>query len=223
MKLVYEDIETHIDFAQHKVNILVIENPSLMREVIGNLVRQIQGDDGKFILSEGSKTLSLAKNASIIIDFFAVTLNERKVLTKLYDRLTELSVSEDFYLRTNDIRCRIEEYTNDILFASDLTLAYDDSFKMQEFFKFLGIKFEDNEATLLERLLAYVELCASFLGLKLVVCVNLNAFLSKDELEDLYNQIKYYNINLLLIEHKFTRSSLPQEHLLVIDEDLCEI
>lgn len=216
-------MERHIDFTDQQINTLVLENSGLMRDIVENMVSQVSGKEGKFVLSNGLKELSLEKNAAIVIDFFSMSLNDRKVLTKLYDRLAELSVNEDFYLKTNEIRTRLEEYISDLLFESDLAVTYDGDFKVQDLFKLLGVKFEENTNGLLEKILAYIELCSGFLGLKLIVFVNLGSYLLREELEKLYEQVKYYGINLLLIEHSLTRDFLPQERVFVVDKDLCEI
>ena len=87
----------------------------------------------------------------------------------------------------------------------------------------MDVRFDENDTTLLERVSAYIDLCNNFLKLKLLVFVNLRSYLSDKELEELYNQVRYYNIKLLLVEHYLTSPALPQEKVLVVDKDLCEI
>lgn len=223
MKLVYEDMDTLIDFDKQQVSIVVIENPKMMREFVQSFIAQTNGEEGKFILSDGLKTLPLSKNASIILDYFSLSLNDRKTLSKLYEILNTIAYNEDFYLKTNEINNKLQEYVSDIVYQADWHLTYEEDFKLQDVFKLLDVRFEDNTYTLQEKVLSYLELCNSFLGIKLVVFVNLNSYLQVHEIEELYNQIKYYNIKLLLLEHNLTRTSLPQEKVIVIDEDLCEI
>ena len=80
MRLVYEALQHELDFENTQVHILVLESPGFMRDFIGTLIKQTNGEEGGFVLSEKSKELVISKNVSVVIDYFSLSLNDRKVI-----------------------------------------------------------------------------------------------------------------------------------------------
>jgi len=50
MKLINEDLNNEIVFEENKVNLLLIENKKKFVEFIQEIIKQINGDEGKFSL-----------------------------------------------------------------------------------------------------------------------------------------------------------------------------
>ena len=92
MKLVYSAYGIIFELEENKVNILVIENPTVLVEVVGRLNEQCEGKDGEFILSNENKILNISKSVSFVKDPFSIDCNNRKILTKLYQELERESM-----------------------------------------------------------------------------------------------------------------------------------
>ena len=50
MKLVHPDFEFHIELPKEEIIHLIIENPSCFYKYSQELMKQIQGEEGKFVL-----------------------------------------------------------------------------------------------------------------------------------------------------------------------------
>lgn len=77
-------------------------------------------------------------------------------------------------------------------------------------------------ATLGEKLLLYMELCAKYLKKKLFVVFHLHTLMSQKEMTAFYRDAAYRKLHLLCIETK----DVPLEsHIrkVIVDEDMCEI
>ena len=61
------------------------------------LYEQCERKEGKFVLSDNDKELDLSKCVEIIGNPFAVDINNRKILGKLYAELDELSGKEQMF------------------------------------------------------------------------------------------------------------------------------
>ena len=61
MILAHPQMDTVLDFGGPQVNALVVENPDFYRHLLGDLFGQLQGDEGKLILSDKGKTLTISK------------------------------------------------------------------------------------------------------------------------------------------------------------------
>lgn len=59
------------------------------------LAGQVEGKEGRFVLSDNEKEVDISKNVELIFNIFALDINERKLISKLYMELEKL-------LRTND-------------------------------------------------------------------------------------------------------------------------
>lgn len=90
MKLVHPDFFFQIELPENKVPVLVFESPSRFLEFVSQIKGQVNGDNGEWVLSEGGKELNLAKTCEVIIDVFALDINQKKMITSLYNHLEKI-------------------------------------------------------------------------------------------------------------------------------------
>lgn len=222
MKLVYQELVPLMELEENKVTVLIVEDPVTFRKLTMALYNQVNGEDGNWVLSVNGKVLSLEKQMSLLTDFLNFDYNTRKVLTALYNELQLLAVDEKNFLDTAAFKSSILAYVDNLLTQVDYPLIMDEDFKLNDLFKLVNVRFESNEADLLEKLVDYLEVCGRFLKLKVVGFVNLKSFLSIQELEQLYQEAFYKKIQLFLLE---PREALKNENekIVIIDNDLCVV
>ena len=78
MKLVHPDIKNQIIFSENKVNVLTIENKTFFTEFVSELFSQYSGNEGKFILSEDDKELSIPKTCELILNPINLDINNKQ-------------------------------------------------------------------------------------------------------------------------------------------------
>ncbi len=78
MKLINEDLNNEIVFEENKVNLLVIENKKKFVEFIQEIIKQINGDEGKFSLFDKNTELKIHDKIDIIKDIFDLDVNNKK-------------------------------------------------------------------------------------------------------------------------------------------------
>ena len=83
MKLVHPAFENQIVIYENKANVIVIENPELLTDIVFELKNQISGKEGSFILSNNMEYISLSKVAEICVDPFSLDFNSRKLISTL--------------------------------------------------------------------------------------------------------------------------------------------
>ena len=88
MKLLYTAYEICMALQENCAHHLCIEHPKAYAEIIHHLYRQCDGGEGDAILSDGTKSLSLAKNAVMILEPFSLQFDTRKINTALYNEAT---------------------------------------------------------------------------------------------------------------------------------------
>lgn len=222
MKLVYTELEQQLVFPENKVNVLVIERKELFRKMIQELDKQINGEDGGFVLSDNNKTMKIDKEVCLILNPFALDINSRKALTGLYNELGKLGMNEENYLNTCRVKGQIAEYIYGLLNQVDYALKFQDDFNLQSLFKALEVEFEAGEENFLEGLVYFMDVCSKFQKVKILAFVNLKTYLTNDELKKIYKEAFYRKIQLLLLENS-VEQELAEEAVCIVDDDLCVV
>lgn len=219
MNLVYNPIDAIMTLEETTVYALVLESPLLMRQFIESLDAQLIFDKGPFVLSDGQKTVALAKYLELIVNPFALDLNQRKILTKVHQELEQNAVREDMYQRTAEIRQLLHNYLQELLLTVDYPLEYNFDFSLGKLLAPVGVQFAP-EDSLPGRVLQYIDLCSRLLGLKVFVLYQLSCILSADEMQCFIRDMQYRQIPIILLESAVP-DSIPFTKILVVDDDLC--
>ena len=219
MRLVNANYGLDFQFVEGVPEILVLETEALFRDIAQQLWNQCSGEEGEFILSD-RKILKLDKKVSFIANPFELDFKNRKICSALYSKMTEIGnekVLEKSVLNAGLINL-IEMIASSVNYPG-ITLELD--FAWADLFKLYDVKIEAPENFLL-RLIEYMKVMASLCGINCFCFLNLKNYLSKEELLIFYKEASYNKINLLLIE-SFESEHIGQEHITIIDKDLCVI
>ncbi len=220
MKLVHLDLESQFEFDE-KINVLCVENATQFRKFLEDFHCQIDGFNGKFVLSENERNIDFSKSVVVITDYFSLDFSEKKLQNKLYlllQSICEEKFKVDF-AKFNEKFYRIFNKLNSES-PFELECAVDPS--ISAMLKCFGVSFSCENSSFIEKLCKYVEILFNLLSLKLIVFVNLKSYLSKDEIKLVYQFFLYNNINVFLLESNFQEKS-EQEFCVIVDNDLCEI
>ena len=223
MKLVHPLLDKQILFDENIINVFVIENRKFLAEFIQEINNQINGFEGRFVLSDLGKELKVDKNIELIIDYFNIDLNNKKILTTLYKLMQEIALEEKFYIETIEIKNAILKYIYDIEEKIEFGIVNDEEFDITSIFKAVSVKLEIDELNFLEKLAEYIKLLNKIGKIKIFILINLKSFVSDEELSEIYKYIRYNKLNVLLIENIESYNSFEVERVHIIDNDLCEI
>lgn len=221
MKLVYSNYGMIFELEENKVNVFVIEEPTVLVEVVSDLVEQCEGQDGGFVLSEENKILNIPKNISVVKDLFSIDCNNRKILTKLYQEL-ERECDIEWSVELQEFYKAYITYITTLCRKSDFALTFSEKPQLQEVLKMAEVKIDVQVQTMLERIIEYIKISSSLLKQNIFVFLNLKLFLTEQEIEELYQECFYRKVHLILIEATY-QSKRPEEKICVIDKDKCVI
>ena len=226
MKIVHKDFEYNIKINEDRINLIVIENKKAFLKYTEEIYNQcnISDEMGDFVLSDDKgKELKISKCIDIIIDFYSIDINNKKILTKLYNQLSSIANENEMYIETGKINSRIIRYIDLIINESDYPLEYNIDFNISDLFKITGIKFDISYENTLEKICDYMDVSSRFLGKKIFVFVNIRTFFEKEEIIELYNFAKYNKIFIIMIENEISYKIDEYENVFILDKDLCEI
>ena len=104
MKLVHINLNEAILVDAIHCTEWVIESPEYFSEYVMELADQVEGKEGRFVLSDNEKEADISKNVELIFNIFALDINERKLISKLYMELEKLTADERFYVKTQEMK-----------------------------------------------------------------------------------------------------------------------
>ena len=221
MKLVNIKYNIDMDILENNVYEIVIEHRGVFTKVVESLIDQSYGKEGDFVLSDKNSVLKIDKCSDIIIDYFSLTPNNKRVLGKLYSQLEV--VAEDYIEQKSDINSRIvsllEDMTTSMGFAD---INYKLDFKWADIFKIYGVEFSPEVSDIVEKMISYIKIVAMFTDIQLLFLVNIRSYLNEEELERLYEIADYCKVSLVLLE-SYENVERGKEIRFIIDKDQCLI
>lgn len=223
MMLAHPMFSKIIDFKNEMINILIIENQKFLTQLIEDIINQTNGENGDFVLSEDFIPLDIQKHLEIIIDFFNLDINNKKVLTAIYNKIKKIAYDDENYIKTENFKTEAFNYIETLINQTEYPLILDVQFDISGLLKLFDVKIEINSNTFLEKIIDYMSVLYEFLNRKCIVFVNLMSYLDISEIELLYKEIQYKKYNVLFIENSFKTKIGEYENIYIIDEDMCEI
>ena len=215
----YKGFNFKIDFENKSIFSLIIENKKLYRKIIEDLINNISIDDGNIILSKNNKLIVPEKEIFVFSDYFNFDVN-KFVLNKYYKELKNLS-ENDFFDETLEIKEVLRDYVTKLV-ENEYSIKLEEDLDISQILKAFGVKFQRNEDLLLN-LFEWIKILNELLGYEIFFFINLENFLSDDELVEFSKFILYNKYKVVFLEN-FNRNKLfDDDNLIIIDNDLCEI
>ena len=215
----YQGFNFKIDFENKSIFSLIIENKKLYRKIIEDLINNISIDDGNIILSKNNKLIVPEKEIFVFSDYFNFDVN-KFVLNKYYKELKNLS-ENDFFDETLEIKEVLRDYVTKLV-ENEYSIKLEEDLDISQILKAFGVKFQRNEDLLLN-LFEWIKILNELLGYEIFFFINLENFLSDDELVEFSKFILYNKYKVVFLEN-FNRNKLfDDDNLIIIDNDLCEI
>ena len=215
----YKGFNFKIDFEDKSIFSLIIENKKLYRKIIEDLINNTSIDDGNIILSKNNKLIVPEKEIFVFSDYFNFDVN-KFVLNKYYKELKNLS-ENDFFDETLEIKEVLRNYVTKLV-ENEYSIKLEEDLDISQILKAFGVKFQRNEDLLLN-LFEWIKILNELLGYEIFFFINLENFLSDDELVEFSKFILYNKYRVVFLEN-FNRNKLfDDDNLIIIDNDLCEI
>lgn len=223
MRIVHQILEESINFEENIINVLIIENQNLFSKLIEEMLNQIKGEEGRYILSINDEKEELPKFLELIIDPFSLDFNNKKIVSKLYKNIKEIAIGEENFFNTAELTTNIIKYLEKLFEDIDFPIAYSSEMDIEQLLKIFSVKFDVDYQNILEKLVEYITLMDNLEKNQLYVFVNLKTYLTDEEIGEFYKFIFYNKINVLLIENFKRGENLKEEKIYLIDKDLCRI
>lgn len=220
MKIVHPKINSRIEISDQQINVLVIETPDFLYELLTDIKRQMDNSEGDTVLSVHEEPVSFHKYVELITDPLSIEMNNRTIVKRMLTAMEKCGQDDVYYERTQKLMAEIETYINDLSLNFDTAIECHE-ISLQQILKASELTVADEYARLVDRVYAYMELIREFEGDKLFIFVNLSSYIGREQLQEFANTVIGHSFQVLLIDsHDFER--LEKENRLIVDCDLCE-
>ncbi len=220
MKIVHPKINSRIEISDQQINVLVIETPDFLYELLTDIKRQMNNFEGDTVLSVHEEPVSFHKYVELITDPLSIEMNNRTIVKRVLTAMEKCGQDDVYYERTQKLMAEIEAYINDLSLNFDTDIECHE-ISLQQILKAAELTVADEYSRLVDRVYAYMELIREFEGDKLFIFVNLSSYIGREQLQEFANTVIGHSFQVLLIDsHDFER--LEKENRLIVDCDLCE-
>ena len=212
MRIIYSKYGIDLCLEENKITTIVIENPLVMSEVIRDISRQVNGEDGEWILSEQDKIFSIEKSSQFIDNPLMVNSNEKRILTRLYKELSEQAntlMCEEYTQINSYIVSFLERLMYTVPYHLDMEIDMD----LTGILKLYGVKIESDGVSVLEALIDYLRALSCICNIHVVFILNVKQFLTIEEIQQLYEFCFYEKIYIINLEGQ-KNYNLEQENVL---------
>lgn len=222
MRFAHIDLQKELFWNESRhINELVVESPVFLRKILRGLANQEMASGVSF--TQEGKAMNFAKEIDVIYNPLCLDFNNRRAMSTLLKMLVKASLSEDFYIETNEFKARIVRYLDKIIDSENFVFEVaTGEFALDDIAKAVNIHIVDDEDDFVELLTDYMSMMAELAGVKLFVFLNLRAILLDEEMERLIINLKNHQLDVLLIESRQVVKLADAERI-IIDSDLCEL
>lgn len=201
---------------------LVIENPHEFYKTVNGITQAVNGEITEYMLAdENGNEYSFSKYADIITDYVTFSVNDKKIISALYKKLNS-EIDEDIRaVKFTSAGCNIVDLLDAIILDSEFDLIYDEDIELSDVFKICNLRVNQENTSLLEKTISYIDVKAALQRLKMIVFVNASGYYTGSDLENMLKHCRYKKINVLFIESTIS-NNIPLKTARIIDNDLCE-
>lgn len=222
MKLIHPDLQFQIQFMDDDIPVCVVESPVRWRAMQKELLAQMQGEDGKWVLSEQDKELKISKSVELLLNPLQLEENQRRIMNAFLQSFGKLAVNEAYWKRGQELNAIIQAFFSELEMEYPFEYSINSEIEFASLAKAMGIRIETEFESDLERLLQYCILTQDVMHTKLFIFFHLHAYFTGKELELFYQEVKQRKWKVLLMEPSL-EESLSDEKYYIIDRDNCEI
>ncbi|MDR0978352.1 MAG: type II-A CRISPR-associated protein Csn2, partial [Lachnospiraceae bacterium] len=212
--------ENEIEFEDGYVNVLNIQNKHLFTNIISTLNELCNNDKyetNEIALHDDNGICKFNQYAEIVLDFFNIEINSKKIIVKLYD---EISKNIDDIDKSNVLKLTNELRQLLFLKAEELEFNFEMSNEVSivELLKLYDLKIDKNMyIDFTEKLNFLVDVISTLNIAKILILPNLKLYLDENEVEEFYKYALYKDLNILVIENGIDNKLLKYEKVFSID------
>ncbi len=226
MRISFADMENPIDVADRGITVLQIENKQLFSRVCESLISML-GERAKepyTIWDEDGCEIRPDQALMVVPNSFDLPWKRKDLIGNLYAHMErELLFDEELRQEIQGLHVALESSVQRLGFQFNADYKFGVEWNISSYLKAFsyGIDISDT-ASLLDKLISFIDLGADMEIDKAIVFINLKTFLTKNDLERLHDRLFFHRMRALLLENHDAPFYEDVESKYVVDQDFVE-
>lgn len=222
MNLSFAKYGFYCEIKKEKINIISIEKPCVLTDLLSNLWNQFIGETGEVIISEQEREIQVNKSVDLIMNPFSVDCNDRRIINNLLKEVQSIAF-EKYYEKCESVNREILLLLDEMLSGMPYDLDHILELDIIGLLKLYNLSVINDADSFLEKLINYMKVMHRVCQNEIFIFYGLRQFFDDKELEGLYQFIEYEHLICVIIEGQFLGKRNGLEECLIVDRDLCII
>ena len=226
MRITFSGLDRPIDVVERGITMLQIENESLFARVCDSLIF-LKGDkaiESYTIWNEDGDEISPNNAFLVVLNPFDLPWKHKCLMGGLYSKLeNELLIDDELRQEMSDLGLALEGSAHKLGFQLNANYRFGVEWNLGSYLKAFSFEVEVLEtASLLEKLISFIDLGADMSIDRVIVFINLKTFLTKNELTELQDRLFFHGIRALLVERYSSSWDEECVRKYLVDRDFVE-
>lgn len=197
--------------------LIVIKDLNEFYQYQKELVSQVNGEEGNFLIFDGEKPLKIESQVEVIHNLLMLSLNNRKAINFLYKQINLELGKSDSLVRYEELKNMIVEFLQTLKSETLLDFSYDKEVELTDILKIFDVKFSEHEDTPIQLLIRYLDLVLTLTKTK-VFFVSFALYLfSQEEIIELIQFSVQHDIYLIFMEKEAPKHNYELSIYSIVD------
>lgn len=219
-KMVFQELRQTISLGDPQFVTFVIENVSRFRDYVLRIFAKTGCVEELISITEDANELVFDDSVICVENPLILEINSKQNINAL-SRIVKRSYLDDLKEAVQLIEDALTNAVGKIRLDFGVELTSEVDLKAEDVFKIANIRFEEESASSIERLLRFLCVQNELHGNDVAVILSLRSYFTDEEIEQLVRETRYRGISIIDIENHNPKSFISDEKRLIIDEDLC--
>lgn len=219
-KMVFQELHQTISLGDPQFVTFVIENVSRFRDYVLRIFAKTDCVEELISIIEDANELVFDDSVICVENPLILEINSKQNINAL-SRIVKRSYLDDLKEAVQLIEDALTNAVGKIRLDFGVELTSEVDLKAEDVFKIANIRFEEESASSIERLLRFLCVQNELHGNDVAVILSLRSYFTDEEIKQLVRETRYRGISIIDIENHNPKSFISDEKRLIIDEDLC--
>lgn len=226
MKLSFSGFENVLEITPGRVSVLQIESVSLFARVCQSLIclKENEAPEPFSLWDDDGKELSSKKSFLSIVDPFNLPWRDRGLLSALFEQIDERMREDEIIRRQIEAtHQQFEHLVNNLSLRLNANYSFGLEWDMTQSLKAYSFGIDRSDSiSLFDNLIRFIEFVHDICYKKVLLFVNLEKFLTKNELLELESQLFFHNLSALFLVQGSKEIPFLNSKKLLIDQEFFE-
>lgn len=201
-----EKFNKPILISSNQPTLIVIKDLNEFYQYQKELVSQVNGEEGNFLIFDGEKPLKIESQVEVIHNLLMLSLNNRKAINFLYKQINSELGKSNSLVKYEELKDTMIEFLQTLKSETLLDFSFDKDVELTDILKIFDVKFSEHEDTPIQLLIRYISLVLALTKTKVFFISFALYLFSQEEIKELIQFSIQHDIYLVFMEKEIPKN-----------------